>query len=129
MGLSLNMDEKNKNWRENKNGHRTLKAFSTKADTNLEEADDSKTVLSDLTFTVADAPYQVELHSASDTSTVPENTTIQGIFAAAGAWIQASTNTTTSDTYTITLLIRKYQVAILAKMGLLSLIKVENHIL
>ena len=59
MGLSLNMDEKNKNFMENKNCHRNLKASSTKDDTKSEEADYSKTVFSDLTFTVASAPDQV----------------------------------------------------------------------
>ena len=59
MGLSLNLDENNRNWRENKNDHITLKAYSTKAETNSEEADHSNTVFSDLAFTVAAAPYQV----------------------------------------------------------------------
>ena len=56
MGLSLKPDKKNKNFRENKNDHITLKDSATKADTKSEEADDSKTVFSDLTFVVAAAP-------------------------------------------------------------------------
>ena len=59
VGLSLNMNEKNKKWRENKNNHINLKDSSTKADTKSEEAGDSNTVFSDLTFTVAADPYQV----------------------------------------------------------------------
>ena len=56
MGLSINTDEKNKNCRDKNLNHRTLKSDVTKADTKSEEADDSKTVFSDLTFTVADGP-------------------------------------------------------------------------
>ena len=59
MGMSLNMDENNNNCMENKYCHRTLKASSTKADTKSEEANDSNTVFSDLTFTVTAAPYQM----------------------------------------------------------------------
>ena len=59
MGLSLNLNDKNKKRRENKNYHINLKDSSTKADTKSEEAGDSNTVFSDLTFTVAADPYQV----------------------------------------------------------------------
>ena len=85
MGVSLNTDENNKNCRENKNERRDLKASATKADTNSEEADDSKTVFSDLTLTVAASPDQVQLHSASATLSVPEDPTIKGKFSAEGA--------------------------------------------
>ena len=59
MGISLKPDQKDKNWGEKKNDHRNLKIASTKADTKSEEAGDSNTVFSDLTFTVAADPYQV----------------------------------------------------------------------
>ena len=59
MEISLHLDEKNKNRRENKNDHITLKDSSTKANTKLKESDDSNTVFSDLTYTVTAAPYQV----------------------------------------------------------------------
>ena len=58
VGLSLNRNDKNKKRKENKNEHINLKDSSTKADTKSEEAGDSNTVFSDLTFTVAAAPYQ-----------------------------------------------------------------------
>ena len=57
--MSLNMNKKNKNCRENKNDHRKLKASSTKSDTKSEEAYYSNTVFSELTFTVTAAPYQI----------------------------------------------------------------------
>ena len=59
MGASLNIGKKKKNWWENKNNHITLKDYSTKADTNSEEADDSNPVFSDLIFTFAAAPDEV----------------------------------------------------------------------
>ena len=71
MGISLKTDENKKNWREKKNYCRTLKTASTKADTELEEADDSNTVFSDHTFMVAADPNQVQSHSASATSSIP----------------------------------------------------------
>ena len=68
MRLSLKPDEDNKNWREKKNYHRTLKADETKPDTKSEEAGDPKTVFSDLTFMVAATLAQFQLHSDSVTS-------------------------------------------------------------
>ena len=56
MGLLHRPDNKNKNSRENIRDHRTLKGPATKANTKQEEADDYKAVLSDLKFTVVDAP-------------------------------------------------------------------------
>ena len=115
MGISLKTDQKDKNWGEKKNDHINLKIASTKADTKSEEAYDSKTVVSDLRFTVAASPAQVQLHSASAKSAIPEDTTIKGIFSAASSRIQVSVATTTSNTNTVTLVIPKSQVAILAK--------------
>ena len=59
MGVSLNIGKKKNNWWENNNNHITLKDYSTKADTNSEEADDSNTLFSDLIFTFAAAPDEV----------------------------------------------------------------------
>ena len=72
-------------------------------------------MFSDLTFTVAAFPYQVQSYSASDTSAIPEYPTIKGIFYAKGAWIQLPETTVTINTDTVTLVIPKYQVAILFK--------------
>ena len=128
MGLSIKPYENNKNWREKKNNRRNLKAAATKADTKLEEADDLNTVLSEFTFTVASDPDQVQSYSASATSATPEDPTIQGIFYAEGSCMKVPSTTTTSDTDTVTLVIPKFQVAMLAQMGLLLLIKAETHI-
>ena len=56
MGLSLKPDKENKNWKENNFNLRTLKSLATKANIKSEEADDSNTVFSDPTFTIAYAP-------------------------------------------------------------------------
>ena len=87
MGISLKPDDNNNNWREKKNDRRNLKATVTKIDTKSEEADDSKAVFSDLTFTVAAAPAQVQPHPASSTLAIPENPTIKVTFSATGARI------------------------------------------
>ena len=70
-GLSLKPDEKNKNWVENNRDRRSLNAAATKAYTKSEDEYDPKTLFSDLTFTIADAPSKVQSHSASDTSSIP----------------------------------------------------------
>ena len=71
MDISLNPDEKKNKWRDNNWNLITLKAAVTKADNKSEEADDSKTVFSDLTFRVAAAPAQVQLHSDWATWDIP----------------------------------------------------------
>ena len=63
-GYHLIRMRRTRNGGRRKEDHRTLKAAATNTDTKSEEADDSKTVFSDLIFTVAAAPYQVQLHSA-----------------------------------------------------------------
>ena len=78
--------------------------------------DDSNTVFSYLTSMVKVAPDRVHSNSASATSAILEDPTIKGIFADAGARIQVSATATTSDTYTITLVIPKSQVAMMVKM-------------
>ena len=85
--------------------------------TKSEEADDSKTVFSDLIFTVAANPYQVQLQSTLATLDIQEDNTIKFIFSVAGAWMQVQATTTTSNTYTVNLLIPKFQVAMMAKKG------------
>ena len=128
MGPSIKPYYKNRNWKERKKYHRTLKASTTKADTNSEEADDSNTVFSDSIFTVADASDQVQSHSTSDKLAIPEDKTIKGIFDAASDQMQVLETITTSDSDTVTLVIHKSQVEMLAKRRLLSLIKAETHI-
>ena len=117
IGLSLKPDEKNKNWREKKNDHRNLKASVTNNDANSDEADDSKTVFSDLIFMIAAAPDQVQSHSASAASDIPEDPTIKDIFASAGAQMQVLVTKTTSNIDTVTLVIPNSQVSMLAKKG------------
>ena len=103
--------------REKKKDLQNLKDTATNADTKSEEADDSKTVFSDLTFTVAASPAQVKLFSASAKLAIPDDPNIQGIFDAAGAQMKVLATTTTSETDTVSLVIPKSQVAILAKNG------------
>ena len=110
MSLSLKLEEKNKNWIENNHNHRIMKDVATKADTKSKEKDYQNTVFSDLTFTVAAAPAQVQSQYGAATSSIPYDPTIKGIFAAAGAKIQVSESATTSDTYNVTLEIPKSQV-------------------
>ena len=117
MRLSLNTDEENKNWSENNCNRINLKDAKTKADTNTKEEEDSKTVLSDLTFTVAAAPAQVKFHNTPATSAIPEHHTIKGIFDDLGAWMKVSATATKSDIDTVTIVIPKYQVAMLDKKG------------
>ena len=117
IGLSIKPAEKNKNWREKKNERRNLKASAIKTDTKSGEADYSKTVFSDLIFKVTSDPYQVQSHSDSATSVIPEDPTIEGIFAAAYARMQVPVTTPTSNTDTVTLVIHKSLVDMLAKKG------------
>ena len=117
MGLSLKPDKENKNWREDNFNLRTLKSLATKANIKSEEADDSNTVFSDPTFTIAYAPTWVQSHSASATWFIPYYPTIKDIFSAAGAWMQVLASATTSDIYTVTIEIPKSQISMLAKKG------------
>ena len=103
MGISLKPDDKNKNWRDGKNNRINLKAVTTKSNNKLEEVDDSKIVFSDLTFTVAAYPAQVQTQSTRSTSAIPEDPTIKGIFSAAGAWMKMLATTTTRNTETLPL--------------------------
>ena len=93
---------KKKNWQEKNRKRKTLKAASTKTETKSEEVDDSKSVFSDITFTVATASDIFQAHSVSDTISIPEDPTIKGIFPAAGAQMQVSADATPSDIDTIT---------------------------
>ena len=54
---------KKKNWRDNNRIQNTLKAAATNTENKSEEVDDSKSLLSDLTFTFGDAPDRVQSHS------------------------------------------------------------------
>ena len=74
-------------------------------------------MLSDLKFTVVDAPDWVQSHFTLATLVIPEDPTIKGIFAAEGVLVQFLAVTTTIDVDTGTLMIPKSQVAILAKKG------------
>ena len=80
MGIPINPDKKNKNCREKKSNRINLKADATKAGTKSEEANDSNTVFSDITFTVTAAPAQVQAHSTSDTLDIPEDLLIKESF-------------------------------------------------
>ena len=59
---------KTKNCQEKNIDSKSLKAQATNTETNSEEADDPKSVFSDLTFTVTDAHSKVQDHSASATT-------------------------------------------------------------
>ena len=83
----------------------------------MKKADDSKTVFSDLTFTVPTSPAQVQSYFDSAILAIPEDATIKVIFAAAGAQMQVEATTTTINTNTVTLVIPKSQMAMLAKKG------------
>ena len=119
MDLSTNTDEssKNKNWRENNCERKTLKVEAIKTETKSEEVDDSKSVLSDLTFTFGSASDRVQEQPMSDTKSISENTTTKGILAAKGAQMQVSDTETPSAIDTITIEITKSQVAMLSKKG------------
>ena len=88
--------------------------------------DDSKSVFSDLTFTVVSSPDRVKYHSVLDNISIPEDPTIKGIFAAAGNWMQVSAAATPSDIDKITIEILKYQVTMLAKNGATLIDQVVN---
>ena len=62
MDRSTKTDEfiKNKNFLDNNCERKTLKIAATKTETNSEEVDDYKSVLSDLTFTFGAAPDRVQ---------------------------------------------------------------------
>ena len=117
MGPSIKPYYKNRNWKEKKKYHRTLKASTTKADTKSEDADDPNTVFSDSIFTVAATSDQVQSHSISNKLAIPEDPNNKGIFDAASDQMQVLEITTTSDTDTVTLVIHKSQVDMLAKKG------------
>ena len=72
MDRSIKIDEssKNKKWRENNRERKTLEVAATKKETKSGEVDDSKSVLSDLTFTFGAAPDIVQTHSMSDTKSI-----------------------------------------------------------
>ena len=71
----------------------------------------------DLTFMVATPPAQVQSHSTSATSAIPEDTTIKGIFVAVGAQMRVLVAATKSDTDTVNLEIPKSQVYMMSKKG------------
>ena len=79
--------------------------------------DNSKSLFSDLTLTVATAPDRVQSQSVSAITYIPEYTTIKGIFSAAGAHMQVSDYATSNAIEKITIDINKYQVAMLNKKG------------
>ena len=87
----------NKKFRDKNHKSKALKSTETKTENKSEEVDDSKSVLSDLIFTVSDAPARV--------------------FASAGACMQVSASENPSSIDTITIEIPKSQVAMLAKKG------------
>ena len=72
MDRSIKTDElsKNKKWRKNNRERKTLEVAATKKETKSGEVDDSKSVLSDLTFTFGAAPDIVQTHSMSDTKSI-----------------------------------------------------------
>ena len=72
---------------------------------------------SDLTFTIAASPDQVQSHSTSATSAIPYYSTIKGVFSAKVDWMKLLATTTTSDKETVSLVITKSQVDMLAKTG------------
>ena len=110
---------KTKNWQEKNRERKYLKAAATKTETKSEEADDSKQVFSNLTFTVAATPAKVQSQYAwATTSTaIPQDTTIKVILTAAGDRMQLSAAATYSAMYTIAIDIPKYKLDILAKKG------------
>ena len=66
---------------------------------------------------VAAAPDRVQMHSTSATSAIPEDPNIKVVFAATGDRMQVLVDATTRDTYTVTIVIHKSQVAIPSKKG------------
>ena len=92
---------KNKNWRDNNSKRKTLKAAETNSETKSEEVDDSKWVLSDITFTFRAAPDRFQHHSMLDTKSITEYSTIKGILDATGARMQVSYAETLTATDTI----------------------------
>ena len=83
------------------------KVAETKTETNSEEVDDPKSVLSDITFTVAAYPAIFQAHSASATKSIQEDPNIKGIFSSAGYYIQVSDAATPSAIDTIKIKIPK----------------------
>ena len=83
------------------------KVAETKTETNSEEVDDPKSVLSDITFTVAAYPAIFQAHSASATKSIQEDPTIKGISFSSGARMQVLDAATPSAIDTITIEIPK----------------------
>ena len=86
--LKIDYTIKNKNWKYNNFKQKTIKSTETKTETKSDKVDDSKSVLSDITFKVAAAPARVQSRSVSDITSIPENTTTKGIFSATDARMQ-----------------------------------------
>ena len=97
----------------------SLKAVATKTYPKAGYNDDTRSVFSDLTFIVTAAPTTDKAYSTSTTTgkAIPEDTTIKGIFSAAGARIQVSADAALRSVDIITVEIPKSQVAILAQKG------------
>ena len=110
---------KNKNFRDKICERKFLKATTTKKETNSDEEDDSKSVLSDLTFTVTADPDKFQAHSTLDNAgtEITEDSIIKGIFDAASALMQVQAADAHSATDTITMEISNSWVSMLDKKG------------
>ena len=110
---------KNKNFREKNCERKFLKAATTKKETNSDEEDDSKSVLSDLNFTVTADPDKFQAHSTLDNAgtEITEDSIIKGIFDAASALMQVQAADAHSATDTITMEISNSWVSMLDKKG------------
>ena len=108
---------KNNNRRQNNYERKSLKPEVTKTESKSEEADDSKSVFSDVIFAVTSAPAKVQDHSALATTrtSIPKDPTIKGIYSDSVSWMQVSAAATHIAMETITIEIPKSQVSMLAK--------------
>ena len=79
---------KNKNRQEKNRELKALKAATTKKETKSGEVDDSKSVFSDITFTVVAALARVQFHYNSATTSIPEDPTIKSICRRSGASVR-----------------------------------------
>ena len=93
--------QNSKNWREKNCDHKSLKYSATKS----EEADDTESFFSDITFTITAALAKFQAHHASATTgtSIPEDLTSKGIYADAGARMKLVPASTQSNIYTITI--------------------------
>ena len=117
-----NKFNKTKIWRDKACDCGWLKYDMTKADPKSEDNDDTKSLFSELTFTVADSPamaqaYLVSAAMGTATSTIPEDPTIKGIFDAAGAWMKVSDDAAPLSTDIIIIKIPNSQATVLSNKG------------